>query len=177
MLAFQCALRDKPIRHTFDVDSISSKRGLETSHQHLKLWSDFDDKNHTLSFYIKKENEPGTYLEFPVESFEPNPIPHPKKPEFVRIYFRLQPNIPGPRVMKNLQQKLFLSKPQHNPSDTTSGQSPSMRKFSRNRQTSENLPPQFRPLGRPNHQCRGNLCSLPVKKFAHVIQRLQVPDP
>jgi len=179
MLAFQCALRGKLIRHTFDVDSIGSNRGLETSHQHLKMWSDFSDKNYTLSFYIKKENEPGTYLEFPVECFEPNPVPRQNNPEFVRIYFRLEPkssklrrtsqgsipNIPSPGVMKNLQQKLPFSKPRHNSSETASPQSSFMRKFSRNRQTSENSPSQSPPTGRSNNRCRGNLFSLPVKKF------------
>jgi hypothetical protein len=192
MLAFQCALRGKLIRHTFDIDSIRSKRGkVETSHQHLKMWSDFSDENYTLSFYVKKENEPGTHLEFPVECFEPKPAPRQDNPEFVRVYFRLPsessrlertpqgsiPSIPSPGVMKNLEQWLSISKPQYNSSETASPQSSFRRSFSWNRQTLENPPPQSLPTGRPNHRCRGNLCSLPVRSFTHVVQRLQVPDP
>jgi hypothetical protein len=180
MLAFQCALRGRLIRHTFDVDlieSIRSKRGkVETSYQHLKMWSDFSDENYTLSFYVKKKNEPGTHLEFPVECFEPEPAPRQDKPEFVRMYFRLPPKSPKPKrtpwgsipnvpslsVMKNLQHRLSFSKPQYNSSKTASPQSSFRRNSSQNRQTLENSPA---PTGGSNHRCRGNHRSLPVKEI------------
>jgi hypothetical protein len=180
MLTFQCTLRDKLIRHTFDVDSIHSKCGkIETSHQHLKMWSDFSDENYTLSFYAKKENEPGTHLEFPVECFEPKPVLRQDNPKFIRVYFRLPPesskprrtsrgsisSIPSPGVVKNLLQLLSLPKPQYNSSETASPQSSFRRNFSRNRQTPENPPSQSPPTGGSNRRCRGNLRSLPLKEI------------
>lgn len=168
MLAFQCALRGKLIRHTFDVDSIRSERGLETSHQHLKTWSDFSDRNYTLSFYVKNGDAPGTHLELPVEWFEPKPVQRQDHPEFVRIYFRLPPkvsklkrasrgsapSVPSPGVMKNLQQRFPFSKPQHNSSEASSPPSSSKRKFSWNSRTSENSLSQSPPAGRLNQRCR-----------------------
>jgi hypothetical protein len=139
MLAFQCALRGKLIRHTFEVDSIRSKCGkVETSHQHLKMWSDFSDENYTLSFYVKKGKEPGTHLEFPVECFEPRPAPRQDNPELVRMYFRLPPK--PPKLSRTPK--------------ITSPQSSFRRKFSRNRQTQENPPPQSPPTGGSSHRCR-----------------------
>jgi hypothetical protein len=168
MLAFQSALRDKLIRHTFDVDSIRSKHRLETSHEHLKLWSDFSDKNDTISFYVKKENEPGAHLEFPMGCFEPTAFPRQDNPEYVRIYFRLRPkpsgpkrtsqdsipNIHSPGVMENLKQRLSFSKPQYNPSETSSPQSSFRRKFSWSHRTSETPLPHSPPMGRSQHRCR-----------------------
>ena len=165
MLAFQCALRDKLIRHTFDVDSIHSKRGLETSYQHLKMWSDVNGKNDTLSFYVKKEGEPGTHLEFPVKCFEPNPVPHQDNPKVVQICFRRQPkssevkrtswgstpNIPGSSMMKNLQKRLSFSKTQHSSSEASSPQSLFRRRLSLNREISERG---LSPTERSNHRCR-----------------------
>lgn len=179
MLAFQSALRDKLIRHTFDVDSIHSRHCLETSHDHLKLWSDFSDKNDTISFYVKKENEPGKHLEFPLGCFEPTPVPRQDNPEFARIYFRLRPkpsgpkrtlqgsipNIHSPGVMENLKQRLSISKPQYNSSETSSPQSSFKRKFSWSRQTSETSLPHSPPMGRSKHPCRLTPRSLSADSF------------
>jgi hypothetical protein len=150
MLAFQSALRGKLIRHTFDVDSIRSKRGLETTHQHLKLWSDFSGYNYTVSFYVKTENTPGAHLEFPVECFEPQPSLNLDDPKSVRVYFRLQTISPKPKqsaqgkgsntsspgMVTNLQQRPSFLNRQHNTSVNTLSQ-PFKKIFSKNRKPSE----------------------------------------
>lgn len=52
-VAFQCALRGKILRRTFQVEKINSGRGIEGTAQPLKLWSDFYNQNWSLSFLVE----------------------------------------------------------------------------------------------------------------------------
>lgn len=91
VFAFQSAVRGKLLRHVFDVDYVNSERGRETTQQHLKLWSDTNDENHMLSFFIKQKKGPDTFLEFPCDCFVPRLKPSHIDPSELRIYFRIQP--------------------------------------------------------------------------------------
>lgn len=94
MFAFQSAIRGRLIRHVFDVEFIKSNRGTETTHQHVKIWSDSNNDNFTLSFYVKEERSQGAHLEFPIACFLQTPATHKTDPHFVRIYFRLRTQPP-----------------------------------------------------------------------------------
>lgn len=182
MLAFQCALRGKLIRHVFDVDSVESKRGLETAHQHLKIWSDFNNENYTLSFYVKKERAPGTYLELPVECFLPRPVPNHNNPQLVRIYFRLQPESPKlkrssrgsiPKVLippaaGSIKARLSFSRTPTDPSGTSPTKS-MLRRFSKSRQPSETHLSLSPPTGRIDKRCRISFCPIPRTNFTHLV--------
>jgi hypothetical protein len=69
MLGFQSVLRGKHILHTLSVNRIESERGTEARAQHLKLWSDHDSGQVSVSFY-GHEMEPKNHFEFPIVSFE-----------------------------------------------------------------------------------------------------------
>jgi hypothetical protein len=168
MLGFQCALRNKLIRHTFDADSINSKdgpRGLETSFEQLKLWSDFNGKNYTLSFFIQRENQSGTHLEYPVECFDSEPRVHLNNPRLVRLYFRLPPELPkGSRgstssiasfgVVNNIQQRLSFPKSQPAFSEMSQSPSPSRKRFSRKRNSSDDSTPPSGPISTSQTRCK-----------------------
>jgi hypothetical protein len=159
MLAFQCVLRDKLIRHTFEVDSILSKpgpRALKTYHEHLKLWSDFNDRNYTLSFSSVRGNESGKNLEYPVECFDPKPEPQLNNPVSVRLYFRLPPELPmGSRgstssivssgAVEDKPKRPSVSKSKSASSEISQSPSPSRKRFSWKRNSSDESTPQSGP--------------------------------
>ncbi|KAJ5820318.1 hypothetical protein N7474_005909 [Penicillium riverlandense] len=64
-VAFQCALRGKILKHTFQVEKINSGRGTEGSAQPLKLWSDFYNQNWSLSFLVE-HNKPFYHTDVPL---------------------------------------------------------------------------------------------------------------
>ncbi|KAJ5675776.1 hypothetical protein N7462_008673 [Penicillium macrosclerotiorum] len=66
--AFECALRGKILLHTFQVEEISSERGLEGTAQPVKLWCDFDDRNRALSFLVQR-SRPYFHLDVPLRMF------------------------------------------------------------------------------------------------------------
>jgi hypothetical protein len=167
MLGFQCALRDKLIRHSFDTDSIHSKggpRGLETSFEQMKLWSDFNGKNYTLSFFIQRENQLGTHLEYPVECFDPEPRPHLNNPGLVRLDFRLPLELPkgsqgstssaSSGVVKNIQQRMPFSKLQPTSSEMSQTPSPSRKRFSWKRNSSDDSTPPSGPTSMSQNRCK-----------------------
>lgn len=97
MLAFQSAIKNKLLWYTFDVDRIQSGEGYLTALQHLKIWSDFEDKNTHISFYAQPEQGKGKYLEFDIGHFAPKPAPNAGNPKAVRLYFNLPTKPPKRR--------------------------------------------------------------------------------
>ncbi|KAJ6093413.1 hypothetical protein N7486_008702 [Penicillium sp. IBT 16267x] len=67
-IAFQSALRGKVLRKTFQVEEITSGRGLEGTAQPLKLWSDVDNKNPTLSLLVQ-HSRPFYHIDVPLHIF------------------------------------------------------------------------------------------------------------
>ena len=64
-IAFQSALRGKVLQQTFQVEQITSGRGLEGTAQPLKLWSDVDNKNPTLSLLVQ-HSRPYYHIDIPL---------------------------------------------------------------------------------------------------------------
>lgn len=64
-IAFQCALRGKILMHTFQVEDITSERGSESTAQPLKLWSDLDGRNQSISFLVQK-SKPYYHIDVPL---------------------------------------------------------------------------------------------------------------
>ncbi|OOQ85830.1 hypothetical protein PEBR_24007 [Penicillium brasilianum] len=67
-IAFQCALRGKVLMHTFQVEDITSERGSESTAQPLKLWSDLDGRNQSISFLVQK-SKPYYHIDVPLRLF------------------------------------------------------------------------------------------------------------
>jgi hypothetical protein len=88
-LAFQTTLKEKYLRHTFQMDKISSDRGGEALHQPLKLWMDPDDKSYSVTFLQHRQLKPVSHLEFSLADFEHgHPFPHTREPTCIQITFR-----------------------------------------------------------------------------------------
>ena len=66
---FQSALRGKYLWATFQVETIRSKRGREALVQHLKLWTDFNGRDGSISFLRHMTEWEKCHLEFPVTDF------------------------------------------------------------------------------------------------------------
>jgi hypothetical protein len=79
------------------METISSKRGSEASGQHLKLWNDFEDTNHTISFLQHKvKGQPEGHLEFPIKDFiSPLGIHNDKR--CIQMKFYRMPKPPKPK--------------------------------------------------------------------------------
>lgn len=67
-IAFQCALRGKALLHTFQVEEITSGRGSEGTAQPLKLWSDLDGRNKSISFLVQ-QSKPYYHIDVPLRLF------------------------------------------------------------------------------------------------------------
>lgn len=67
-IAFQCALRGKALLHTFQVEEITSGRGSEGTAQPLKLWSDLDGRNKSISFLVQ-QSKPYYHIDIPLRLF------------------------------------------------------------------------------------------------------------
>lgn len=192
MFAFQCALRGKLIRHAFDVDSIESTRGLETTHQHLKIWSDYNNENFTLSFYVKRKTSHESYLEFPLECFLPNPTPSQdkKKPQLIRLYFRLKPesmkskrssrdSIPkasSPPGARNTKGIMSLPRTRLNSAETSPKQSVLKMFVGKTRRPSETPLSLPLPTGRIDQRCKPVFSSNILKACTHIVQQALVLD-
>lgn len=70
---FQSSIFNKELLHTFEIDRIASKRfnkrGGEATYQHLKLWRNFRDQRHFISFFANNSASP-CHMEFPVTWFQ-----------------------------------------------------------------------------------------------------------
>ena len=88
--SFQTTLKEKYLRHTFQMDKISSDRGVEALHQPLKLWMDPDSKSYSITFlqHRHQQLEPVGHFEFSLADFEHGqPFRH-TKPTCIQVIFR-----------------------------------------------------------------------------------------
>lgn len=90
--SYQSILRGKYLRHTFDINSITSAQGEIAFKRTLKLWSDFDDGQRFLTFNQHK-GAPMGHRDFPLGWFEPTLYEYrgKGKDSVVRIQFRFAP--------------------------------------------------------------------------------------
>jgi hypothetical protein len=96
-LDFQSAFREKHLLQTFHVDTIRSKRGYEASDLHLKLWSDFDGENESISF-LQHKMEPNEWLDFPINVFTSQLGSHEKGKNSIEMRFK--PALIPPKLLK-----------------------------------------------------------------------------
>ena len=89
-LSFQSSLRGKYLRGSFDANTISSLLGEIASDQTIKVWSDFDDEQRSLTFYQHKAEHKDAlvgYRDFPIDWFESATRRRTENDRVVRIKF------------------------------------------------------------------------------------------
>lgn len=119
-IAFQCALRGKVLMHTFHVEDITSERGSESTAQPLKLWSDLDGRNKSISFLVQK-SKPYYHIDVPLLLLN-NSIHTSEAGRKIRVDFTSQ----KPRKGRNSTSKTGLLRRfsdllRHSPPDTEQG--------------------------------------------------------
>lgn len=83
--------------HTFQVETITSERGSEGTAQPLKLWSDLDGRNLSISFLVEK-SKPYYHIDVPLRLLE-NAIHASDSEKKVRVNFTSQKTRKGRNSM------------------------------------------------------------------------------
>ena len=107
---FQSSIRDKKLLRSFEVDKISSRVSSdsgEASDQHLKLWRNFDNQQHSLTFFANNStrSEGPCHREFPVAWFRH--LTETGSDGHIRIEFQVQENVQQP--LRRLSQLFGIS--------------------------------------------------------------------
>lgn len=119
-IAFQCALRGKILVHTFQVEDITSGRGSESTAQPLKLWSDLDGRNMSISFLVQ-QSKPYYHIDVPLRLLE-NSIHTSESAKKVRVDFASQRTKGGRNsIHRTGLLRRFSDFLRHSPPDTDQG--------------------------------------------------------